>query len=61
MKAKLVINEDMYTLEIHSESDIEAIALDAWSNIYFKDVSFLDDSNHKASLLIVRTVVDKNA
>lgn len=58
MKAILSLQADeVIQLEIHSENDMETIALQAWSERYFnKASSDTDISKVMATLLIVRTL-----
>ena len=54
MKAFLKLDEHLnITLEVHSENDVEAIALKHWSDLHMND-------NVAANLLIVNTVVAPN-
>ncbi len=52
-----MIDFDKYQLEIHSENDVESIALKAWSDRYF-DINDIKDKG--AILLIVHTTVKEN-
>lgn len=58
MKAILVLTKDLRPeLQIHSENDMEAIALRAWSDLYFKEYK----DNPEAHLLIVNTVINNES
>lgn len=53
MKANLEIHGDIYTLHISAESDVEDIALRAWSERYFSDTLPREDA--RAVLLLSLT------